>query len=95
MLFVFQAVRTGGAGAPRTIVLISLDTTRADHLGCYGYDQDTSPHIDELAEDAVTARDSRQGNYVAVTVRVHAESRKQMDAIYRELTAHESVTIAL
>lgn len=52
-------------------------------------------HVPELAEDAVTTRDSRQGNYVAVTVRVHAESREQMDAIYRELTAHESVTIAL
>lgn len=52
-------------------------------------------HVPELAENAVTTRDSRQGNYVAVTVRVHAESREQMDAIYRELTAHESVTIAL
>jgi putative lipoic acid-binding regulatory protein len=52
-------------------------------------------HVPDLAEDAVTTRDSRQGNYVAVTVRVQAESREQMDAIYRELTAHESVTIAL
>ncbi len=33
------------------VVLISLDTLRADHLGCYGYDRDTSPNIDKFAED--------------------------------------------
>ncbi len=35
------------------VVLISLDTLRADHLGCYGYDGDVSPAIDRLAESAV------------------------------------------
>jgi arylsulfatase A-like enzyme len=29
--------------------LISIDTLRADHLGCYGYERDTSPFLDELA----------------------------------------------
>ena len=37
----------------KNIVLISIDTLRADHLGVYGYDRDTSPNIDELAKDAV------------------------------------------
>ena len=32
------------------VVLISLDTTRADHLGCYGYDKPVSPRIDEVAK---------------------------------------------
>jgi choline-sulfatase len=31
------------------IVLIILDAARADHFGCYGYDRDTTPHIDILA----------------------------------------------
>jgi arylsulfatase A-like enzyme len=33
----------------RHVVLISIDTLRADHLGCYGYSSDTSPNIDALA----------------------------------------------
>jgi arylsulfatase A-like enzyme len=36
------------------VILISIDTLRADHLGCYGYERDTSPQIDQLAEDSVT-----------------------------------------
>ena len=38
---------------PRGILLISLDTLRADHLGTYGYALDTSPFLDELAERSV------------------------------------------
>jgi arylsulfatase A-like enzyme len=47
----------GGCGASppergrsvRNVVLISLDTLRADHLGLYGYERDTSPEIDAFA----------------------------------------------
>ena len=35
------------------VVLISIDTLRADHLGCYGYKRQTSGNIDEFARDAV------------------------------------------
>jgi arylsulfatase A-like enzyme len=39
--------------APRPdVVLIVIDTLRADHLGSYGYARDTTPHIDALAADA-------------------------------------------
>jgi arylsulfatase A-like enzyme len=34
------------------IVLIVIDTLRADHLGSYGYSRNTTPHIDALAADA-------------------------------------------
>jgi arylsulfatase A-like enzyme len=38
------------AGAhARNVILISLDTLRADHLGVYGYDKPTSPSLDALA----------------------------------------------
>ncbi|MGH0030260.1 MAG: sulfatase [Myxococcota bacterium] len=39
--------------APRHVVLISIDTLRADHLGCYGYPRPTSPHLDALAAESV------------------------------------------
>jgi arylsulfatase A-like enzyme len=33
------------------VLLLTIDTLRADHLGSYGYRRDTSPHIDALARD--------------------------------------------
>ena len=33
------------------VILIVLDTVRSDHLGCYGYGRDTSPHMDRFAKE--------------------------------------------
>lgn len=35
------------------IIIISVDTLRADHLRCYGYKKIETPHIDSLAKDGV------------------------------------------
>jgi arylsulfatase A-like enzyme len=35
------------------VLLITLDTTRADRLGCYGYEKPTSPRLDALARESV------------------------------------------
>jgi arylsulfatase A-like enzyme len=40
---------TSRPGNGWNVVLITIDTLRADHLGCYGYHRDTSPRIDALA----------------------------------------------
>jgi arylsulfatase A-like enzyme/Tfp pilus assembly protein PilF len=42
------------ADGPRlaSVILISVDTLRADHLGCYGYRALPTPHIDAVAEGA-------------------------------------------
>ncbi|HEV2474883.1 MAG TPA: sulfatase [Chthonomonadales bacterium] len=39
------------------VILVSLDTTRADRLGCYGHFRQTSPHLDRLAEEGVLFTD--------------------------------------
>ena len=39
-------------GPPPSIVLISLDTLRADHLSLYGYERPTSPNLIEFARTA-------------------------------------------
>ncbi len=46
------------AGAP-DVFLISMDTTRADHMSTYGYTRETSPHLTELAADALNFTDAR------------------------------------
>ncbi len=47
-----------GPGAPRNLVLVSLDTLRPDRLGAYGHDRDTSPALDALAADGVVFEDA-------------------------------------
>jgi arylsulfatase A-like enzyme len=42
-----------GPGARPNVVLVVIDTLRADHLGGYGYARPTSRHLDALAADGV------------------------------------------
>ena len=47
--------------APRdldNVIIVSLDTLRPDHLGCYGYRRDTSPNIDAFASRSVLFADA-------------------------------------
>jgi len=45
----------GGSGTPAVdrpnVLLVTIDTLRADHLSCYGYERPTSPHLDALAAE--------------------------------------------
>jgi len=41
------------AAPARRVILITCDTLRFDHLGAYGYDRPTSPHLDAFAREAV------------------------------------------
>ena len=40
-----------GAKNIRNVLLISIDTCRADHLSCYGYESQTTPNIDAVAAE--------------------------------------------
>lgn len=42
-----------GESLPCNVILISLDTLGAQHMGCYGYHRDTSPNLDKFAKNAV------------------------------------------
>ena len=44
--------RTGGAAPGRDLLLVTLDTTRADHLSSFGYPRGTTPALDRLARGA-------------------------------------------
>jgi arylsulfatase A-like enzyme len=37
----------------RNVILISIDTLRADHLGSHGHDRPTSPNLDAFAADGI------------------------------------------
>src|SRR5216683_7608986 len=55
--------------APPNVVVITIDTLRTDHLGCYGYKQIRTPNIDALASDG--ARFERAYTPVPVTLPAH------------------------
>ncbi len=38
---------------PPNVLIISIDTCRADHLGCYGYARDTTPRVDAVAREGI------------------------------------------
>ena len=53
-----RAARLRAALAGSDLMLVSIDTLRADHVGVYGYHRDTTPRIDALAGVGVVARNA-------------------------------------
>lgn len=47
----FNETTPGIGGAGMNVVLVSVDTTRADHLGCYGHPKIKTPNVDRLAAE--------------------------------------------
>jgi putative lipoic acid-binding regulatory protein len=52
-------------------------------------------HAALAAEEVITTKLSRGGKFLSLTVRIQAESQAQLDAIYRELSAHKRVLMML
>lgn len=52
-------------------------------------------HAGAVEDEAVQAAVSRHGRFVSVTVTITATSQEQLDAIYRDVTSHEDVLMAL
>lgn len=52
-------------------------------------------HVNDLAENSLAIKPSKNGKYSSITITITARSKDQLDAIYMELTACERVSIAL
>ena len=50
-LYVFIDDKQKQKNKPNIIILL-IDALRSDHLGCYGYERNTTPNIDKLAEES-------------------------------------------
>ena len=71
------------------VVLVSMDTVRADHLGVYGYGKDTSPNIDRLARNSVIFEDAI--SQAAWTLPAHASMFTGLQPAELGLTAYPSL----
>lgn len=54
---------------PLNVVLVTIDTLRRDHLGCYGYFRNTSPNLDALARESLVFDDLQ--SHVSQTLPSH------------------------
>lgn len=52
-------------------------------------------HFGEVRSESVSEQLSRQESYASLTIVVRAESRAQMDALYRDLTSSPEILMAL
>jgi len=70
VLTALRAMAQTAAKPALNVVLITIDTLRADHVGCYGYKPIKTPNIDGLAADG--ARFERAFAVVPVTLPSHS-----------------------
>lgn len=52
-------------------------------------------HVSNLSDRAIHSRLSENGKYKSLSITVHAESKEQLDQIYRELSSNPQVLMAL
>ncbi|MBM3129961.1 MAG: DUF493 domain-containing protein [Chloroflexi bacterium] len=52
-------------------------------------------HVPELTDDKITRRMSADGKYLSVTATFTAQSRAQLDALYRDLSGDAQVVMVL
>lgn len=52
-------------------------------------------HSGKISADAIRCAPSSSGNFLSVTVTIEAQSQKQLDDIYQDLTDHDAILVAL
>lgn len=69
-LLVSDTRRRESAASPPSLLLITMDTTRADHLGAYGATSGATPNLDRLAAEGALVR--RAISVAPITLPAHA-----------------------
>jgi arylsulfatase A-like enzyme len=62
-----QLDRASGTSGHPNVILIVMDTVRADHLSLYGYERDTTPNLKEMASDATVYRQAISAADITLT----------------------------
>lgn len=52
-------------------------------------------HYEDLGQEQISEQISRNGSFLSITFTVRAQSRRQVDALYRDLTASEDILMVL
>ena len=52
-------------------------------------------HVGALTSESVSERQSKDGNFVALTYNLTIENREQLDSIYSALSAHDDILVVL
>ncbi|MCB4792558.1 MAG: sulfatase-like hydrolase/transferase [Elusimicrobia bacterium] len=84
---------------PPDVIIISLDTLRMDHVGCFGYKKNITPNIDKFARDAVMFKNafapspntlsSHKSLFTSLYTRTHGyEDDKDFDLKARKAPLH-------
>lgn len=85
----------GPAGERRpNIVVISLDTVRADHLSLYGHRRPTSPHLDAWAGQRATVFENTVAS-APWTLPSHVAMLSGIDAVHHGVNRHGPIPLSL
>lgn len=76
---------------PFPIKMMGRDTPEFRAVARALVEKHTGPIDDSAINDAM----SRKGNFVSITITVIATSQEQLDNIYRDVSSHEDVLMAL
>ena len=52
-------------------------------------------HAGAISDDAIRTAMSRKGNFLSITITINAKNQEQLDDIYRDLSKHEEILVAL
>ncbi len=84
-----QPLPAAGATPPRTVLILMLDTLRADHVSTYGYKRSTTPALDALAKGSLVF--SRAFSPSSWTLPAHVSFFSGRDVLGHGVVAPESL----